>query len=197
MPMLALLAAVLVLAPTLARGDACFNHNMPIQDLNTPSGGWVDIFLDKKFNCATTIIGWEFYASSLAPTDTFYATVWRKLENTQKIQLIGKNEVKATKLGEQKVDVCLCDQIDVLAGDFIGVQYAVVSNAGVVPYEFENEERTSGLTLGSGDFSAIVAKRKANDDVPVGFTMTVTSGDKKGTIAMKPLTRNDVCNIQK
>ena len=78
--------------------DSCFKNPTPLTNLNTPSGGWINVFLDLQFDCAVCVKGWKFYASRVGG---FFATVWRPSNDEYKLELIGKNLITAESIGEQ------------------------------------------------------------------------------------------------
>ena len=78
---------------------ACFVDDLPIQELNTPSGGWLNVFMDLTFECTTTVIGWEFHATKAG---TFYAGIWRLADGDEsQMTLIATNKVTAEEEGKQ------------------------------------------------------------------------------------------------
>ena len=78
--------------------QVCDLSGRPIRAYNTPSGGWMNIFIDFTFACQNArIVRHEFYA---ATTGTVHIGVWRPVYALN-YKLIGYNTMEVLHTGAQ------------------------------------------------------------------------------------------------
>ena len=111
---------------------------------HTRIGNWANVCVTAQFECGGRLVRWVYY-SALDDGTSVYFSVWRQL-SPNKFALIGNNTVKATQIGRVIYDVPANEQIEVQAGDFIGVYYENLKGSGVVPFGLPQDLVTVPIT---------------------------------------------------
>ena len=93
---------------------------------------WLNICPSQKIPCNGDIMEWNFYSSSDDGSPIFLS-VWRQIEPTG-YQLIGYNEVNASKVGVVRFPIEREDRIRARAGDVFGVFYEHRDSPGSVAF---------------------------------------------------------------
>jgi hypothetical protein len=115
------------------------------------SGVWLNVFVDFAFDCPGRIVQWNFHAKLRG---TVFLTAFRPV-GPDSWALLGKNEIRVRQRGEHRVFIDPSDQIEVEAGDVIGIHYPDgATDRGIIPY-CDNRIGGAGCGLPESSLSRI------------------------------------------